>query len=99
VHQTKDRLQAIALLGKTFARSGTLKEVFTPANAARLESAVLRAIERGERKATLFDPTSSAPILWLSARLRVCSADLSRIIWGIALHSPSERLIEELVSA
>jgi vacuolar-type H+-ATPase subunit C/Vma6 len=98
VHKAKNRLDAIAVLASAFAPS-PLRHVFTPANAARLEETALRTMERDEHRAILLDPLGSAPVLWLALRLRTVSADLTRIIWAIALQAPSDRLIEELITS
>lgn len=99
VHRTRDRLDALIAVAAAFADHPSLRGVFEPANAGRLEVEVLRAIERGERRATLLDPSGSAPIVWWSARLNASTTDLSRIIWGLALLTPRERMIEEMITS
>ena len=67
-------------------------------DAAGTETVLLHARLAEQRRAARHDPLGPAPLLAFVLGLRAETADLRRIIWGLALGAPRARLAAELAT-
>jgi vacuolar-type H+-ATPase subunit C/Vma6 len=84
------RACGMSALGRVLGRPG--------ADPAAFEAAVLRARIADQRSAARRDPLGPAPLLGFVLGLRAETADLRRLIWGLALAAPRAQLAAELAT-
>lgn len=94
-----DRREAARRLAHAFRRT-PYAEVFRRRHpeTGSLEAGLLAARLRKQAEAARRRPLGPAPLLAYLLRLRAEVMDLRRLLWGVALGAPRERLIEELVT-
>lgn len=90
---------AAARLARAFGDS-PLARALAPAggDAAAVETALLRARIAAQRSAGRRDPLGPAPLLAFVLALRAETADLRRLIWGVALDAPRALISAELAT-
>lgn len=97
--QTGNAARAAARLARAFGTAplaGPLSRGV--GDAAGTETALLRVQLAEQRRAARHDPLSPAPLLGFVLGLRAETADLRRIIWGLALGAPRAGLAAELAT-
>lgn len=97
--QTGSAAGAAARLARAFGASPLAGPLAQRAgDAASTETPLLRARLAEQRRAARTDPLGPAPLLTFVLGLRAETADLRRIIWGLALGAPRARLAAELAT-
>lgn len=92
----EDRAEAVRRLSHDFRRT-PFAEVFE-GEPAELETEILKIRLRALAAAARRRPLGPAPYLLYLLRLRAELLDLRKVLWGIALGVPRERLARELVT-
>jgi vacuolar-type H+-ATPase subunit C/Vma6 len=90
---------AAARLARAFGASALAGALTRPGgDAPAVEGALLRARIAEQRAAARRDPLGPAPLLGFVLSLRAETADLRRLIWGLALEAPHSLLAAELTT-